>query len=95
LVYLCMDLPLIVTPEEWHAARQELLIKEEELTRARRAGGPAAQDAADGRDQGLSVRRPWRSGQPFGRQEDWEDSPPGYPQTAPYQWWHRHDEYPD
>lgn len=30
----------------------------------------------------------------LGRQEDWEDSPEGYPQTPPYQWWHRHDEYP-
>jgi predicted dithiol-disulfide oxidoreductase (DUF899 family) len=30
----------------------------------------------------------------LGRQEEWEDSPDGYPQTAPYQWWRRHDEYP-
>ena len=30
---------------------------------------------------------------PFGRQEDWEDSPQGWPQTPPYQWWRRHDEY--
>ena len=30
----------------------------------------------------------------LGRQEEWEDSPPGYPQTPPYQWWHLHDEYP-
>ena len=30
---------------------------------------------------------------PLGRQEDWEDSPPGWPQTPPYQWWQRHDEY--
>jgi predicted dithiol-disulfide oxidoreductase (DUF899 family) len=30
---------------------------------------------------------------PFGRQEDWEDTPAGRPQTAPYQWWRRHDEY--
>lgn len=29
----------------------------------------------------------------LGRQEDWEDSPPGYPQTKPYDWWRRHDEY--
>lgn len=29
----------------------------------------------------------------LGRQEDWEDSPPGYPQTPPYQWWSLHDEY--
>ena len=30
---------------------------------------------------------------PLGRQETWEDSPDGYPQTAPYEWWRRHDEY--
>ena len=29
----------------------------------------------------------------LGRQEEWEDSPEGYPQTAPYQWWDYHDEY--
>src|SRR6266511_3234042 len=31
----------------------------------------------------------------LGRQEEWEDSPKGYPQTPPYQWWHWHDEYGD
>jgi predicted dithiol-disulfide oxidoreductase (DUF899 family) len=30
---------------------------------------------------------------PLGRQEAWEDSPAGWPQTKPYQWWRRHDEY--
>ena len=30
---------------------------------------------------------------PFGRQEKWEDSPEGTPQTPPYEWWRRHDEY--
>jgi len=30
---------------------------------------------------------------PLGRQESWEDSPEGYPQTPPYAWWRRHDEY--
>ena len=30
---------------------------------------------------------------PLGRQEIWEDSPEGYPQTPPYEWWRRHDEY--
>ncbi len=30
---------------------------------------------------------------PFGRQEDWEDSPKGSPQSSPYVWWRRHDEY--
>jgi predicted dithiol-disulfide oxidoreductase (DUF899 family) len=32
---------------------------------------------------------------PLGRQEEWEDSPGGYPQTKPYEWWRRHDEYED
>lgn len=30
---------------------------------------------------------------PFGRQEDWEDSPEGWPQTEPYAWWRHHDRY--
>ena len=29
----------------------------------------------------------------LGRQEMWEDSPEGYPQTQAYVWWNRHDEY--
>jgi predicted dithiol-disulfide oxidoreductase (DUF899 family) len=29
----------------------------------------------------------------YGRQESWEDSPEGWPQTPPYQWWHYHDQY--
>ena len=28
----------------------------------------------------------------LGRQETWEDSPEGYPQSAPYAWWTWHDE---
>lgn len=30
---------------------------------------------------------------PLGRQEEWEDSPAGYPQTPPYAWWRWHDAY--
>jgi predicted dithiol-disulfide oxidoreductase (DUF899 family) len=29
----------------------------------------------------------------LGRQEVWEDSPIGYPQTPPYKWWNWHDNY--
>jgi predicted dithiol-disulfide oxidoreductase (DUF899 family) len=29
----------------------------------------------------------------LGRQEEWEDSPEGYPQTPPYEWWNWHDEH--
>jgi predicted dithiol-disulfide oxidoreductase (DUF899 family) len=30
---------------------------------------------------------------PYGRREEWEDSPEGWPKTPPYEWWRRHDEY--
>jgi predicted dithiol-disulfide oxidoreductase (DUF899 family) len=30
---------------------------------------------------------------PYGRQEEWEDSPEGWPQTKAYTWWRKHDEY--
>ena len=29
----------------------------------------------------------------LGRQENWEDSPEGYPQSPPYEWWDWHDAY--
>jgi predicted dithiol-disulfide oxidoreductase (DUF899 family) len=29
----------------------------------------------------------------LGRQEEWEESPEGYPQTPPYKWWNWHDNY--
>jgi predicted dithiol-disulfide oxidoreductase (DUF899 family) len=29
----------------------------------------------------------------LGRQETWEDSPEGYPQSPPYEWWNWHDNY--
>jgi len=29
----------------------------------------------------------------LGRQEAWEDSPEGYPQTPAYKWWNWHDNY--
>lgn len=30
---------------------------------------------------------------PLGRQETWEDSPDGYPQSPPYKWWNWNDNY--
>ena len=30
---------------------------------------------------------------PLGRQEQWEDTPPGRPQGPPYGWWRLHDSY--
>jgi predicted dithiol-disulfide oxidoreductase (DUF899 family) len=32
---------------------------------------------------------------PLGRQEEWEESPEGWPQTPPFQWWRHHDRYED
>lgn len=35
----------------------------------------------------------WLDLTPFGRQEDWEDSPPGWPQTPTHGWLRHHDKY--
>lgn len=32
---------------------------------------------------------------PLGRQEDWQEVPPGRPQGRPYEWWRLHDNYGD
>ena len=32
---------------------------------------------------------------PLGRQEEWEESPEGTPQSPPYAWWRLHDAYSD
>ena len=32
---------------------------------------------------------------PLGRQAEWEDSPPGYPQGPRYEWWRHHARYED
>lgn len=36
----------------------------------------------------------WLDMTALGRQETWEDSPDGYPQDAPYQWWKYNNGYP-
>ena len=60
-----MNLPPIVSPQEWEAARQELLVEEKELTRARDAmAAKAPADAMDGGREGLPVRRPDGPGEP-------------------------------
>ena len=38
-------------------------------------------------DEGLGSTWSYLDMTALGRQEKWEDSPEGYPQTAPYEWW--------
>jgi predicted dithiol-disulfide oxidoreductase (DUF899 family) len=44
-------------------------------------------------DEALGTTWSFLDMSPLGRQEEWEDSPEGYPQSAPYQWWRYHDQY--
>jgi predicted dithiol-disulfide oxidoreductase (DUF899 family) len=44
-------------------------------------------------DEGLGSTWSYLDMTALGRQEAWEDSPEGYPQTPPYEWWNWHDEY--
>src|SRR5918912_3199919 len=56
-----MDMPPIVSPQEWDAAREELLVKEKELTRARDALA-----AERRRMPWLAVEKPYRFEGPNG-----------------------------
>jgi predicted dithiol-disulfide oxidoreductase (DUF899 family) len=44
-------------------------------------------------DEGMGTTWSYLDITALGRQEEWEDSPEGYPQTPPYQWWDLHDQY--
>ena len=44
-------------------------------------------------DEGMGTTWSYLDITALGRQENWEDSPEGYPQTDPYVWWNLHDEY--
>jgi predicted dithiol-disulfide oxidoreductase (DUF899 family) len=44
-------------------------------------------------DEGMGTLWNYLDVTPFGRQEVWEDSPEGYPQTPPYKWWNWNDNY--
>jgi hypothetical protein len=53
---------------------------------------PAMKTTYSGAASGKGAVYKWEgSGKPGG--EEWADSPAGAPQTPPYQWWRRHDEY--
>lgn len=45
-------------------------------------------------DEAMGTTWSFLDATPLGRQEIWEDSPEGYPQTPPYKWWNWHDSYP-
>ena len=44
-------------------------------------------------DETLGTLWSYLDATPLGRQETWEDSPEGYPQSPPYKWWNWHDNY--
>ncbi|WP_341675885.1 DUF899 domain-containing protein [Niveibacterium sp. SC-1] len=44
-------------------------------------------------DEAMGTTWSYLDATPLGRQEVWEDSPQGYPQTATYKWWNWHDNY--
>jgi predicted dithiol-disulfide oxidoreductase (DUF899 family) len=44
-------------------------------------------------DEAMGTTWSYLDATPLGRQETWEDSPAGYPQTPPYKWWNWHDNY--
>src|SRR5215216_5695799 len=74
-----MKTPPIVTPQEWDAAHRVFRTYFVNLRG----------------DEALGSTWSYLDMTALGRQEDWEDSPDGYPQGPPYEWWTWHDEVPD
>lgn len=95
-----MTLPTqIVSPTEWREAQEALLVTEKQAAQGRDA--PASERrrmrmVEVGSDHGFAGpdgdRRLFLDLTPFRRQEDWEDTPRGRPQTSPYECWRRDDE---
>jgi Bacterial protein of unknown function (DUF899) len=57
-----MNLPPVVSPQEWEAAREELLVKEKKLTHARESGSNGSSIPAgwpQSSSTGAVIRRPW------------------------------------
>jgi predicted dithiol-disulfide oxidoreductase (DUF899 family) len=70
--------------DEWHG-HNVFLKQGEEITRTY---------FVDARgDEAIGTTWSYLDLAPLGRQEIWEDSPDGYPQTQAYVWWNLHDEY--
>ena len=44
-------------------------------------------------DEAMGTTWSYLDATPLGRQESWEDSPEGYPQSRPYKWWNWNDNY--
>jgi predicted dithiol-disulfide oxidoreductase (DUF899 family) len=80
------NLRAIVSPAEWRAAHERLLAKEKALTRARDFTSWCGVEALASVWTFLDLT-------PLGRQERWKDTPQASPQSAPYRWWRRHDDY--
>ncbi len=79
-------LPKVVSAEERQRALSELTAKEKAHTRAGDALSAARRRASR---EPLDAPRP----HPLRRRENWEDSPAGWPQTEPYGWNRRQDDY--
>ena len=62
---IAMKTPPIVSPQEWEAAREQLLVKEKDLTRARDAlAAERRRMPWHGRGEGVCVRRTQGQGEP-------------------------------
>ncbi len=72
--------PPFVSPQQWMAAREQIVVKEKAPTRARD-------------DETMGSTWAWLDSTPLGEQETWEDSPEGYPQFPPSGWWNSHNDY--
>ena len=73
-------MPNVVSRDEWRIERQKLPLHEKELTKH---GDQVNADYNRGIER-LTDAYPLLDVTPYGRQEGWEDSPPGWPRKPTY-----------
>ncbi len=70
--------------DEWHGTN--VFIREGATSSARTSSISRG-------DEAMGSTWAYSTSHALGRQEEWEDSPAGYPRPPPYGWWNYHDAY--
>ncbi len=70
-----------------HRLRRRRVARDERVHQTRASGSTAPTSSTPAGDEHMGSTWSYLDITALGRQEEWEDSPEGYPQTPPYGWW--------
>jgi predicted dithiol-disulfide oxidoreductase (DUF899 family) len=92
-----MNMPPVASPQEWEAARQELLVKENDLLLRlllpRRPGRSSRPPERPRHHARVRLTCPAAGYRALEGTDGLGADPLVHPQTPPYKWWNLHDQY--